>query len=147
MKTLNNTRLDLRKFPKSVRQAIKTKKNEITGVLLEDLGTLFSKETISKDDFINLFEKHSKGIFANNLINIENITFKKDATPNLRSLPKSVREILRSFEKDAEQKKANDITKILANVEIITIDDLQSVLELSKEKPFQKKWKADSKLI
>ena len=140
MKTKSNTRLDLRKFPKSVRNAVNTKKQELNEYLYDDLKLLFLQSVITREDFINLFKKHLSNVFLEGSIDIDKITFKSDNTPDLRSLPKSVREILKSFEKQAEEKKASVITDILSNVGSMSVGDLQSILEMSKENTFQKKW-------
>jgi hypothetical protein len=140
MKTKNNTRLDLRKFPKSVRQAINEKKNEINNHFYDELRSLLNRSVITKEDFIGLFKKHLTNVFLEGAIDIDNISFKTNNTPDLRSLPKAVRDILRSFEKEEEQKKADYITKALSDVPSLSIGLLNDILEMSKENSFQKKW-------
>jgi hypothetical protein len=139
MKTLNNTRLDLRKFPKSVRLAVNSRKNEINNVLYEDIKTLFSNDVIVKGDFIKLFEKHATIFLVSGSIAIDKIRFKGDNTPDLRSLPKNVREIFKTFNKSAEQKKVDAITEML-NVETITDEDLVSIQQLANTNFFKQKW-------
>ncbi len=143
MKTTNNSRLDLRKQPKFVRQILKEKKNEITNVLNNDVKSLLSKDSITKQDFKDLIKQHSSNVLLQDSIDSNKIEFKEDNTPDLRTLPKAVREILKSFEKEAEQKMANDITNALSNIQSLSLGDLNSILEKSKVNSFQKKWVAD----
>lgn len=141
MKKTNSTRiLDLRKFPKSVREVIKSKKEEINNLLIKDLKTLFSKDSIKRDDFINLFKKHFSSVIVSGELNIDKIKFKGDGTPDLRTLPKSVRGVFKSYSKDAERMNGERVTKILNVFETISEKDLLSIQELSKTNPFIDKW-------
>jgi len=143
MKTSNITRLDLRKFSKAARNAVNAKKQELTEDLHNDLKLLFLQSVITREDFKELFKKHLSNVFLEGSIDIDKITFKSDNTPDLRSLPKAVRDIFKSFERNAEEKQAEVIVGILSNVGSMSAGDLQSILEMSKENSFQKKWIAE----
>jgi len=133
-------KIDLRKFPKHVRQSIKNRQHEIYDNLTTDMENLFNQDSITQEDFLNLFRKHFSSAIVSGTFNVENSKFKNDKTPNLRTLPVKVREVYKSHLKLAQEKVSKSVTDKLTSIDTASIEDLKYVMEISRKNSFLEKW-------
>jgi len=144
MKKENSVRVDLRTYSKAVRQALTKRKEEVKRSLFEDLKLLFTKPLISQEDFKNVFKKYSDDILGSNLVEIEGIRFKSNGIPDLRSVPKPIREIIKEVEKEHEQMKNAQLNMLALTAK--TSDDFAKLIDFDKTDFFQMKWQPSKAL-
>jgi len=132
--------INLKGFSKLVRNEFKSRKASANQAFLNDLNDLLSQPLISQQDFLDLFRKYGENIFLKGDIEINRVKFKLDNTPDLRTLPKQVRELFRECMRMAEEKKSKEITDIISNKNFLTYGDLELLRQRDKENLFVSKW-------
>ena len=141
MKKENSVRVDLRTYSKPVRKALTKRKEEARISLFEDLKLLFNKSLISQQEFKNVFKKYSDDILGSNLVEIEKIRFKVNGIPDLRSVPKPIREIIKEVEKEHLQIKNVQLEILALNAR--TSEDFEKLVKFDRTDLFERKWQTE----